>query len=284
MYKSDEVKQQVLKLYDEKLASLNISYQNIDVETSFGQTRVIKTGNEQGKKIVLFHGINAGSPVTIEPIKELVKEYLIYSVDTVGQTTKSAETPIDIKDNSYGLWADEVAEKLGIDQANFIGISYGAYILQKLITHRPKRVSKCIFIVPSGLVNGAFLPSMKKLFLPLMKFKLFKKDKDLSTFLDAFVPPDDTNMIHLQKIMMHGVNLDYKRPLLLKEKDVAHFSNPVYMIVADNDIFFPGSASIDRAKKLFKNLEGIHILRNCKHIPHKETFFEIQSKLKEWMN
>lgn len=284
LYKSDRAREQIAQLYKEKLDSLNISYENIDIKTSFGQTRVIKTGNSKGEKIVLFHGINAGSPITIEPIKELTKEYLIYSVDTVGQTTKSAENPIDITDNSYGLWADEVLEGLAIDKANFIGISYGGYILQKLITHRPGRVSKCIFIVPAGLVNGAFLSSFKQLFYPLMKFKLFKKDKDISSFLNAFVPSDDLHMINLQKIMMQGVNVDYRRPTLLKEKDVAHFSNPVFIIVADNDIFFPGRPSIDRAKKLFKNLEGIHILKNCKHIPHKGTFPEIQSKLKEWLN
>ncbi len=98
-------------------------------------------------------------PLTIGAVKELRKEYLLIAIDTIGQATKSDETVLNIKDDSYAIWADEVLDKLNITSANFIGISYGAYILQKLITHRPKKVTKCVFVVPSGLVNGAILPS-----------------------------------------------------------------------------------------------------------------------------
>src|SRR5690606_26872895 len=123
----------------------------IDVQTAYGNTRVIKTGNENGKKIVFFHGINAGAPICLEAVKGLGENYLLYAIDTIGQATKSDETVLNIKNDDYALWADEVLEKLAIEEADFVGISYGAYILQKLITHRPKRVNKCIFVVPSGL-------------------------------------------------------------------------------------------------------------------------------------
>lgn len=283
IYKSEEAKQQILSLYDKKLNSLNISYEEIDITTSFGQTRVVKTGNETGKRIVLFHGINAGSPITIEPIKELTNDYLIYSVDTIGQTTKSAETSINIADHSYGKWANEVLEGLSLEQTNCVGISYGAYILQKLIAYHPNRVAKCVMIVPAGLVNGTFVPSMKKLMIPLFKFRITKKEQHLKTFLNAFVPADDDHMIELQRIMLDGVKLDHRRPTLLKKEDVAKYKHPVFLIVADNDVFFPGLQAIEKAKKVFTNLKEFHILKNSKHIPHKGLFPEIQSKLREWI-
>jgi len=284
LYKSNQDRQNILNLYDEKLASLAIPYKEIDIPTSYGQTRVVKTGNENGKPIVLFHGINAGAPITIEPIKELLDEFLVYAVDTIGQTTKSAETPINILDNSYGLWANEVLEDLGLGRVNCVGISYGGYIAQKLISTKPERVSKCVLIVPGGLVNGAFIPSMKKLMFPLMKYRLFKRDKDLKAFLKAFVPDDNEHMFKLQKAMLTGINLDMRRPTLLKESDVANFTDPVYLMVADDDVFFPGDLSITRAKQLFKNLKDIHILKNTKHIPHKALYPELQTKLRGWLN
>lgn len=149
LYKKPAHKKIILDLYQEKLNSLHIHYENIDISTSFGNTRVIKTGNAQGKPLVLFHGINASAPLTLEAVKELQKDYFIYAIDTIGQATMSDENRINIIDQSYGRWASEVLEKLGISSAYFIGISYGSYILQKLISYRPALVEKCILWFPA---------------------------------------------------------------------------------------------------------------------------------------
>ncbi len=283
LYKNQEAKTDIMSLYEEKLNSLQIDYKEIDVKTSFGNTRVIKTGNENGKPIVLFHGINAGAPLTLEAVKDLRKYYLFYAIDTIGQATKSDENRIDINDNSYALWASEVLNSLNINKVDFIGISYGAYILQRLITYKPEMVSKCIFVVPSGLVNGKFGISMVKLTFPLIRFLISKRDSDLRKFIKAFVPEEDDFMFRLQKVLLTGLNMDYRRPTLLKEKDVRNFTNSVYMIVADDDVFFPGLEAINRAKVLFKNFKEAYILKNSKHMPSKENYVEIQQKIRAWL-
>lgn len=79
IYKNSAARQQIMRLYEEKLSSLGIDYQEIDVHTTFGKTRVIKTGNKQGPVVVLFHGINTGSPVALEAVKELRNKYLFYA-------------------------------------------------------------------------------------------------------------------------------------------------------------------------------------------------------------
>lgn len=283
LYKNEKAKTEIMGLYDEKLKSLQIDYQEIDIKTSFGNTRVIKTGNENGLPIVLFHGINAGAPLTLEAVKELRKDYLLYAIDTIGQATKSDANRIDISDNSYALWVEETLKYLNISNAYFIGISYGAYILQKVISHNPEMVTKCIFVVPSGLVNGKFGASMLKLTFPLIRFLMTKKDEHLRKFLKAFVPEKDEFMFRLQKALLTGLNMDYRRPQLLKEKDVEKYNNPVYMIVADNDVFFPGLEAVERAKQVFNNFRTAHVLKNSMHMPHKGNYTEIQQKIKLWL-
>ena len=66
LYKTPESKDLILSLYNEKLESLDIEYENIDVVTSFGRTRVVKTGNKDGNIVFLFHGINAGIPIKVD--------------------------------------------------------------------------------------------------------------------------------------------------------------------------------------------------------------------------
>jgi pimeloyl-ACP methyl ester carboxylesterase len=284
LYKSEQSKAAIMSLYDEKLKSLQIEYQEIDVKTRFGRTRVLKTGNSNGKLIVVFHGINAGAPLTLEALKDLRKDYLLYVIDTIGQATKSDENRINITDNSYALWVDDVLGQLNIKEANFIGISYGSYILQKLISHYPEKVTKCIFVVPSGLVNGKFWVSMKQLTFPLLRFLVTKKDVHLKAFTRAFVPEDDSFMFRLQKELLTGLNMDYRRPKLLQKKDVERFKNPVYMIVADDDIFFPGDAAVKRAQQLFNNLFDVHVVSNCKHMPKLSSYPEIQQKIALWID
>lgn len=283
LYKNQNAKTEILGLYEEKLKSLQIEYKEIDVETSFGKTRIIKTGNENGKPVVLFHGINAGAPLTLEAVKDLRKDYLLYAIDTIGQATKSDENRINIEDNSYALWVVDIMNKLNIGETDFIGISYGAYILQKLIGYRPEMVKKCVFVVPSGLVNGKFGVSMIRLTFPLIRFLISKKDAHLRKFIKAFVPEEDEFMFRMQKALLLGLNMDYRRPVLLQEKDIRQFTNPVYMIVADDDVFFPGIETVERAKAIFKNFKEAHILKNCKHMPGKETYLEIQQKINYWL-
>ncbi|MEM9918884.1 MAG: alpha/beta hydrolase [Bacteroidota bacterium] len=283
IYKSPESKQRVLELYDLKAQSLDFPYREIDVDTSFGKTRVIVSGNENGKKLVLFHGVHAGSPLTLESVKSLQAHYKIFAIDTIGQATKSAETTIDIKDDSFARWADEVLDQLSVEKANFVGVSYGAYILQKLITHKPHRVEKCILVVPSGLANGDFWPSLTKLTLPLLRFHLTQKDGDLRKFIRHFVPEDDEYMFQFQKAILQGVHLDYRRPSILQKQDVAHFKNPVFIMAAENDVFFPASKTIKQAEKVFQNLQEVYILKGCKHMPHHAQFAEIEHKIKEWI-
>ena len=283
IYKNRETKEQLMKLYDEKLESLDIKYTEIDVPTKFGLTRVVKTGNPKGKQIVLFHGINAGAPVTLEAVVGLVDDYSLIVIETVGQATKSEGTVMNIKDDSFAIWADEVLEYLGITNGNLVGISYGAFIVGKIIKYKPERIGKCVLVVPSGIVNGDFWDSMRKLTFPLIKWHITKKDKDLTSFINAFIPKGDTFMHKMLSVMMKGVKLDTRIPTLLKASDVKKFDKPVYVISAENDVYFPGEKVINRSAELFSNLQETYLLKDSNHMPSEIFFPEIQWKLREWI-
>jgi pimeloyl-ACP methyl ester carboxylesterase len=283
IYKNRETKEQLMKLYEEKLASLAILYSEKDVPTQFGVTRVVQTGNPKGKQIVLFHGINAGAPITLEAVKGLVDDYSLIVIETVGQATKSEGAVMNIKDDSFAVWADEVFEYLKITNANIVGISYGAFIVGKIIKYKPERIGKCVLVVPSGIVNGDFWESMKKLTFPLIKWQITKKESDLTSFINAFIPKGDTFMHQMLSVMMKGVKLDTRIPPLLKVNDIKHFDKPVYVISADNDVYFPGEKVLTRSAELFSNLKETYLLKDSNHMPAKSSFPEIQKKLREWV-
>jgi len=284
IYKNNQAKTDLMNLYDKKLKDLQIDFTNIDIDTKFGRTRVVKAGNCTGKKIVMFHGYNAGAPITLEAIKGILDKYCFYVIETIGQATKSAESIINIKDDSFALWVDEALEKLEIQKANVIGISYGAFIVEKTIIYKPQRIEKCILVVPSGIVNGNLWESITKLTFPLIRWKITKKEKHLKSFLSAFVPIENAFLYQMLSVIMKGVKLDTRIPKLLKSKEVKNFTAPIYIIAAKNDIYFPGEKIARRCKELFSNLKEIHLLENSKHMPSKFTYPIIQQKIMEWIN
>ncbi len=59
IYNSEAGKRKILALYDEQLKRLRVPYQDIYVNTSFGKTHLIETGNLAKEPLLVFHGGNA---------------------------------------------------------------------------------------------------------------------------------------------------------------------------------------------------------------------------------
>ena len=272
-----------MALYDAKLRACNLVYEELEVPTFAGATHVIVAGAVDKPPVILLHGINAGAPLALEAMRDLVDRYRIYAVDTVGQTTKSAETRLSVKDNSYGRWLSEVMDGLGLASAPVIGVSYGAFLLQRLIAHAPQRVQKAIFVVPGGLVNGGGWESMKKLFLPLLKFNFSKKEADLLKFMDAFYNTKDAHSVAFQRAVLLGVKMDYRKPPLVTAAEMAAFEGAVYAMVADTDVFFPGARALERCKAVFKNFKASAVMPGCKHIPDQADYPKIAAQLDLWL-
>ncbi|MEO7174785.1 MAG: alpha/beta hydrolase [Saprospiraceae bacterium] len=283
IYKDIEAKTTLMKLYDEKLQSINIEFEERDIDTFAGNTHVVITGNPKGKPVVLFHGINAGAPLTLEAVKGLREDYLLYVVDSIGQTTKSAETRLPFAGDSLAKWIVEVLDELHLTKAIFVGVSYGAFFLNKLLTYYPQRIEKAIYVVPSGFANGEFMPSMKKLSFPLIQFLISKKQSHLLKFMDAFYDTKDEYSQSFHRTTLLGVKMDYRKPLILKTEEALHFDAPVFVMVADNDIFFPGHTTLERGKSIFRNLIDTYILKSSKHMPEADRFPEIVKVLMKWL-
>lgn len=59
IYKSEKGRKEILLLYDRQLERLSVPLQDIYVDTSFGKTHIVETGNLSGVPLLVFHGGNA---------------------------------------------------------------------------------------------------------------------------------------------------------------------------------------------------------------------------------
>jgi len=273
-----------MSLYDKRLQRCAPDHESRYVNTSYGKTHVIICGNRDKTPLVVLHGINAGAPMALESMTLLFPDFCLYAIDTIGQATKSDETKLSYDDGSFGFWLDQTFEQLKLKSAHVVGISFGAFLLQKLMIHAGHRIDKAIFVVPGGLVDGPFWPSMRQLSWPLMRFMSNKTDANLKRFLAAFYNEIDADSLLFHRTTLTGIKMDYRRPRQLQPADVAHFDRPVFGIFADTDVFFPGQQAFERCQLLFKQFKGHHFLQNCKHIPDARFYAEISLQIKNWLN
>ena len=93
VYKNALSQRLVLDLYDKQVSALKIDFEDIYVDTRFGITHLLKTGNPNGKPILLFHRREHHFSILFKRFQfSFRNNYLIYAADTMGHPGKSAQT------------------------------------------------------------------------------------------------------------------------------------------------------------------------------------------------
>lgn len=266
IYKSFDGERVLMGIYDRQLRNLNIDYCSEYVNTRFGRTHVIITGNQEGPPLVFFHGGNSTNPYGLQPIVSLGKYFKIISPDIIGHPGRSEQVDLSTRDNSYGEWMVDVLDELEIQESNFIGGSYGAGVLLRLATIAPKRITKAVFIVPSGIANISVLQVLLKLGLPMVLYRILRTRKSLINAvkpLSSNVNDDTLEMI--EAVFLHmKVKVEMPRNATIEE--LKGFKAPTMVIAAEKDIMFPANKVIQRSEQIFPNLVVTDILQGATHM------------------
>lgn len=282
IYKSEEGRRKFQGHYRQALSKLPFDFVEKNFETSFGATNVLIAGPEEAPPVVVMHGVGANAPIALLAISELVKTHRVYAPDMIGQTGRSAEHRPSIKDHSYGVWFEEVLDHLSISQVNIVGVSYGAFVSMKLAAYAPQRISKLILVVPGGIVDSSPWVSVKKVAWPMLKYNLIPSRKNLDQLLDnIFTDPEGWH--EFQADIFKYVDMDMRKPPLVTKAQMESLQAPVYVLGADEDVFFPGEQVIKRAKEVFPNFVEGSLLPNCKHAP-PVNYPPLNAKLAVYLN
>jgi len=283
-FKNKQAKLEIGKLYQNKLDELPISYEFLKIETSFGDTNVILTGDKDKAPLVLLHGSNGCAPVAIEALLGLVKEFRIYAIDVVGQPNLSAEIRPSMKNLDYGKWMFEIVSRLNIKNAILVGISFGGFISWKTLVYNDRKISKTFLIVPAGIVNGNPLKAIWRIFIPMHLYRWRKKPKYVHQFLnELFTENDEFALAFLSKVFLY-FKMDFSPIPVIKEEEAKKIKTPVSIIAADKDLLFPGVKMLKRAKDIFPSLSEVLLLKDSKHVPDQKRNIKIVELIKGQVN
>jgi len=282
-FRNRQAKKEIEKLYQSKLGELPITYEFLKIETSFGDTNVVLTGDKDKPPLVLLHGSNGCAPIAIEAMLGLVQDFRIYAIDVIGQPNLSAETRPSMKNLDYGKWMFEIMSRLNIEKTILVGISFGGFISWKTLVYDDRKISRAFLIVPAGIVNGNALKNIWKIFIPMHLYRWRQQTKYILQFLnELFTENDDFALAFLSKVFLH-FKMDFSAIPLIKKEEAKKIKTPVNIIAADKDLLFPGAKMIKRAKEIFPSLNEVLLLKDSKHVPNQNGNNRIVELIKNQM-
>lgn len=253
--------------YDRFASELTYPTETTRVETSFGYTDVVKTQGESREPIVVLHGAMAGAPHALGELCDLPSRRSMYAVNIPGQSPRAAEVRLDFKTDEYGRWLCEVLDQLSLERATICGVSWGGCVALQLAKHFPERISGMVLVVPGSIVKGPFWASIWQVALPLMRFKLFPNEKNRDRALSRIFTSQDKLWSPYLGDAIRNWNIDFSIPPLMDSLDLERLDAPVYVVAADQDLYFPGQKLIERSEQLFSNFVGSYLLENTYHSP-----------------
>lgn len=267
IYKTAQSKNTTLELYNTQLNKLNFPFKDIFMNTSFGETHLIETGNLNGKPLLLFHGGNSTTAYNLLACNFLLNDFHIYAVDIIGHPGKSAEVSLSSKGYSYGKWASEVIDTLGFEKISCFAGSFGGGVLAKLMCVAPNKVEKSVLIVPAG-INNAFPIGTAKMMIPLIKYLLTKDEtyiKQTALFMSITEDALDKDTLDTVKNSFDHVKTKASMPSNVSEKLMQKCKAQTLVIASEKDCLFPAKKVLSRAKKIIPNV-STYELKNRGHM------------------
>ncbi len=279
MFKSKQGKKEILSLYDKKLEILNLDFEYLTVQTSFGKTNIIATGDPANPPIIIVHGSNGCAPIALETYLNLHKKYRVFAVDVLAQPNKSADTRLSMKDDSYGKWMNEIITELKIESVTMAGFSFGGLIILKTLEYDESRIKEVYLSAPAYVVNGNPLKAIFKVFIPMKRYMKTKKIKYVEKFLShLFTDRDEFAIEFLSKVFLE-FEMDFTPVPFIDAKAANEITTPITIFAAQNDILFPGNKMIKRAAKIFPSLKKSTLLEHSKHVQNKEQNEQIEQEI-----
>lgn len=255
IYRSEKAKEAVLDLYDRQLARIDVPFKDVYVETSFGRTHLVETGNLSGAPLLVFHGGNSTTAYTLLSCGFLMRDFHVFAVDTIGHPGKSAETVLSSGNYDYGKWAGEVINALGFDKMRCFGGSFGAGVLAKTMCTVPEKIEKAVLYVPSGIKNAPAINSMSMMF-PMIMYWITHNEKWFKRCVMPMAVTEenlDDDLLETAKCSIDNAKIHAGMPSDVSEKLMKKCTAQTLVMAAESDCLFPARLVIPRAQKIISN-------------------------------
>lgn len=260
VFKTQEGKNDVIRHYDLFLEKWALAYEKLYVNTRYGKTFIIASGEKSNPPLILLHGSGMNSVMWLRDMQEYSHNYRVYAIDILGEPGKSDEKRPSLNGSYYAEWLKDVFDNLLLKKSNVVGISLGAWMAIKFSVSYPERVSKLALLCPSGVG-----PQNKSFIFKAMVHGIFgEKGIDKLYYKVNGNQPIPEEMLKYQKLI--GKNFNYRREKIpiFSDNELKQLTMPIVLFVGAKDIMLYSNKSARRLGGLLPHAE-INIYAEAGH-------------------
>lgn len=177
IYKTDENRSRIYRLYDQRLAEWPVPYEVIEMDTRYGRTNIIATGDINNPPLILIHAMGVTATMWFPNVEAWSESFRVYAVNTIGDLGKSELDDMDHYPKNglnYSEWVSDILDALEIERCDVIGASMGGWIAMNCAIYLPERIDHLVLLGPMGIkanTLGVMIRLFKVLIFPSQKNK-----------------------------------------------------------------------------------------------------------------
>lgn len=154
VFVTEENRARLMAIYDAGLRQWPVPFETFFVDTRFGRTHVIASGDTAAPPLLMTHPMGVGGFVWSSIITALSEDRRAYALDTIGDVGKSElADPARYPKNgrAYSAWLNDVFAALGVSAADMVAGSMGGWIAMNHAIYAPERLRRLVLLGPMGL-------------------------------------------------------------------------------------------------------------------------------------
>jgi pimeloyl-ACP methyl ester carboxylesterase len=177
IYKTDENQERIYSLYNAKLATWPVPYEEIEIRSEYGTTSIIASGDPKNPPVLLIHAMGVTATMWQPNVAALSKNLRVYAINTIGDLGKSKLYDLDYypkNGQDYSHWLNHIMKELHLTQCDVIAASMGGWIAMNFASYSPDKIEHLILLGPMGIkanTMGVMRRLFKVIFFPNQKNK-----------------------------------------------------------------------------------------------------------------
>jgi pimeloyl-ACP methyl ester carboxylesterase len=271
LFLSTKGESEIQEAYQAILDQWPVAHSVLQVETSYGRTHVIASGDVSKPPAILLHAFFATAMAWYKVAGEVSARYRVYAVDVLGEANRSVPTkPIKSLEESL-TWFTELLSGLGVQRFHLVGNSFGGFLSAWYASNLGSSVLTLSLIGPASTFRGMlpffvhmFIPKMLYLLMPWLPFQRTSVRHGIKWAMAK--QPSDADFEHLfETVMLHGNAINQIFPRVYSAEELARITAPTQLILGDHERIYNPESAAEHAKRLMPDKQ-VHFVANAHHV------------------
>jgi len=270
-FRSDEAKEQYLKLYDMRAKKWPVPSESRMADTSYGQTFVRISGSAGAPPLALLHGGSGNSLQWIPNIEALSEFFKTYAIDNIYDYGRSVYTRPMKSPDDFVNWLDELFSVLELgDAINLMGLSYGGWLTSLYAIRFPNRLAKIILLAPAFTVLPIRPAWLMRAIVGFLPHRFFAQNF-MEWLAEDSMKKSDSSRMMIEEItddaFMAMRCFEPKRmvyPTVLNDTELQSIKAPALFLVGENEKIYSARKAIRRLNAIAPHIKA-EVIPNAGH-------------------